>query len=145
MTETLVKWFAFRVALGFLPIGMNILRISTESGPSSLTLDALFARGELLLIACAVAGGAIGELTAAPKRFPVFRLWSMWGSAVTITSSAYWYAYVRGLVETNTTYDAHFVTIYSVLLYAFVLFAALGCVVISELSKSVLPQGTSTP
>lgn len=136
MTETLVKWLTFRVLLGFLPVAMNALRVSTDQGLSSLSFAALFSRGELLLIACAVTGGAIGELTTAPKRFPSFRLWCMWGCTITLASCAYWYAHVAGLITSGRTYDTEFVAAYSVMLYILGLSASLGCVVISELSKT---------
>lgn len=58
----LARWAIFTVALALVPLLIALLALLTYSRPLSLT--AITEHGELLLIAVAIGGSAIGELIA---------------------------------------------------------------------------------
>lgn len=136
MFETFLKWVIFRAVLGLLPLAFSAFRMWAEH--RSVTLEALFSRGELLLVACALSAGGIGELMASSAKQPILRLLLGGGSVVCLMFGALTYSHVSAQFSSSVPYDQSFVAVVSCFVYAFSLAFAAGCVILAEIGKKKL-------
>jgi hypothetical protein len=135
MSETIVKWLTFRVALGIVPLvlGLGILLVVAPAG------EAVFVRllsgGQLLLVGGALCGGSIGELLSTPLRHPVARLFCGGVSLLVFVCSAGLYTAVATASQFKYPVDDCFIAWGSVGFYALAIVSALTCVIIAENAK----------
>jgi hypothetical protein len=96
---SLTRWFFFGIVPGCVALGVSAIHVGTRRN-GDLTLDGLVGRGELLLISCAVLGGALTEMASQPTpRFPKMRLRAGLFAALVICAAIAAFVDVSGDVQ----------------------------------------------
>jgi len=124
MVIRLTKWFIFSVVIGILPIIWTGLRLLTQG--SALSLESLFGRGDLLLVASALSAAAIGELFLSTSDRSVFKLFSGGGCLIVIMVSCLWYSDIVGYLLSGASYDKVIVSKLSIGLFVLSFLASAG-------------------
>jgi hypothetical protein len=127
----LSRWLIFTVCLALLPVLSAAVRMRTFSKPVSLAI--LTAHGELLLVATAVGGSAIGELISSRTRKKSSLKVICGGMCLlAIIMSSGWFADIASTQEASGLMDPSFIAYGSLTMMILALLAGGSCVVISE-------------
>lgn len=70
--EKITYWFIFNVVIALLPLVFNVLLIFSRDIP--FNAEALFFRGELLIVSAAIAADAVGGLIGGGQKNRISRL-----------------------------------------------------------------------
>jgi hypothetical protein len=100
MSEKLLRWFIFSVVISLLPLAFYYVRAMTDG--KAVSLPELLARGELLLIAVALAADAIGDLLAS-KSAGMLKTIAGGGCVITVGFSSFYFADVSTKTAANVT------------------------------------------
>jgi hypothetical protein len=127
----LARWLVFTVFLALVPVLSAALRMRTFSKPVSLAI--LTAHGELLLVATAVAGSAIGELiTSRTGKKRSLKVICSGMCLLAIIMSSGWFADIASAHEASGLIDPSFIAYGSLTMMILALLAGGSCVVVSE-------------
>ena len=87
---SLARWLVFTVLLSLVPIGFSALQLLSRGIDLSLreSLHEVLGRGDLLLIAAILCGGATGELFASGTSYRMLRIIAAGGAILILTFSA---------------------------------------------------------
>ncbi|NHC33526.1 hypothetical protein [Scytonema millei] len=72
MTDQLLLWFLFNVTIALLPFGFSVFRIKMEGREP--TLEELFSKGELLIVAVAIDADALGSIISNGQEFLTWKI-----------------------------------------------------------------------
>lgn len=126
MKVKLARWVIFSVMIALLPLLFTYIYFLTIN--KLITLEALLARGELLLISVALAADAMGGLIASGKERPILKIMSGGGCLV----SAFFASLYFAAVSSNTGVNASWVFWTSVIIFVLVLIAGASCKLLAE-------------
>lgn len=138
IVEKLIRWIIFSVVIALLPILVNWVFLWLRR--KATTFENLTGRGELLLIAAAMAASAIGEVIPIGQtaivptgHFIAIAKFIAVGLCVAIVLiSSVCFGDISSALISNQYRDPHRVSILSVCLYCSALISSAACIVFSE-------------
>ena len=130
ISEKLVRWLVFSVAISLLPLVFNFLRAYGRGATPSL-ID-LNAHGELLLISAAIAAAAIGELVASGGRYQIAKIIAGGGCVLVLAVASLWFADISAPTSSGALVDYVRVSNASTVVFMFTVISSASCVVLSE-------------
>ena len=101
-------------------------------GRPTLSLEATLARGELLLVSVAIAGGALGELVASGRYQTVPKLVASGGSVIVLCCASFWFADVSAVVASSSELNASSVVRGSMVMFGLAVATGASCIALSE-------------
>jgi hypothetical protein len=131
--EKLVRWIFFGVFMALLPIAFKIIAIYLKTG--IYNVSETLAQGELLIVASALCGAAVGELFGAPVGLKLAKI-IVGGSAVIIliiTSLCFAILPSSSAASNGLSFNSHAIEMWSKLMFAFSFIISSLCIVLSEL------------
>jgi hypothetical protein len=127
----LARWLIFTVMVALVPVLYTVLNRLTFS--KRVSLATVTAHGELLLIATAIGGSAIGELIGSgTRKRRVHKITCAGVCLVAIMMSTSWFADIASAQEANVLMNPTLVGYGSLTMIILMLLAGVGCVVLSE-------------
>ncbi len=129
MSEKLIRWCVFGVAIALIPVAFCWASLLTAG--KSATLDRVLENGALLLITAAISGAAIGELVGSGKARIKLKLWAGGGCVVVLMACSLWYAQV----SSTTVARPQVVMWGSIGMFLFGMVSSCSCVVLSEVER----------
>ena len=103
MTEKLVRWLVFSVAIALLPLAFNGLKVLGRG--ETLTFVSLCSRGELLLISAAISAAAIGELVGRGGGKAIPKLLAVGSCVIILALASWWFADVSFAINYGEAFD----------------------------------------
>lgn len=126
MSEKLIRWCVFGVAIALLPVAFAWVSLLTTG--QSATLNEVLENGALLLITAAISGAAIGELVGSGRARIKLKLCAGGGCVVVLMACSLWYAQV----SSTTVIRPEVVMWGSIVMFLFGMVSSYSCVVLSE-------------
>ena len=136
IVASLGRWGFFAVVLSLIPILLNAADALTRDD-KHFHFEALFQRGELLLVSSAILGAALAELFVreVKPRFRNLRLFAgCWGALVLLAVSA-WFADIAAGYRDGAHLDHHRIALGSLALFGLSLVAGVSCLVLAQLEE----------
>ena len=130
MSKQLIKWITFSVLLTILPLVANYLFHLITQNP--ITFQKLISHGELLLLAVASVGNALGEVMAGAKRQGAWMLCGKSGCILIIVMASMLFAYVSGATLAKGSVDISVVRTVSVVVYLCAFLTGGFCIMCNE-------------
>jgi hypothetical protein len=130
----------FGVVLALTPILFNWLDAFTSDDPN-FHFEALFQRGELLLVVAATLGAALSEMAAQGTPSKYRKLWGAVAvtGALMLLASAVWFAQIQATITENgartprqVAVSHHHIAIGSLILFGIAVVVGAGCVLLSR-------------
>ncbi|MCI0524016.1 MAG: hypothetical protein L0Y75_02035 [Acidobacteria bacterium] len=128
--EKLTLWVVFNVLIALLPFLFRFIGSKFAGRP--MDWKTILSDGELLLVASAVAAGAIGELVAKGKNIVILRVLVGGGCVICLTLSSLLYAFIKAQPVTSVPPDTSAIFSYSIGLFIRTFLAGTGCIILSE-------------
>lgn len=137
MALRLGRWGFFSVLLALLPVALGGLSAITRAR-DRFSFEALFERGELLLVTAAVLGAALAEMFGEhDERFRTIRFFAGCSAGVVLLASSMWFADVAGAVTDAVPTDHHAIAVGSLWLFAAGVVSGAACLVVAQVSEDV--------
>lgn len=128
----LLLWMIFGVFFALMPVAFNAVSILTHGG--KISYDRLAGRGELLLIAAAIAAMAAGELIISPyTRMKSVKLVLVGLNMLTVCMASLWFGDVSAAIQNNTAIDQAVVSGGSTLVLVFALLSSGSSIIVAGL------------
>ena len=115
MLKRVIKWVIFSVLLAMLPLFTNWLFHFITDNP--ITFKKLISHGELLLIAAALVGTALGEVISSDDRREILLLCGGGGCVLIVIMASMLFAYVSGAILSNGTVNISVIKTISITMY----------------------------
>ncbi len=129
MGKAFWKWLVFGVVLGLLPIGFNLMYVLTIP-KIELSWAVLFGRGELLLLAVGLCGGALGDLVLMKPGWGTFKLVATGFCVIDVAAASAYFMIVSGRYALEAQPDSAATVIISMVLYAVAVVSSGLCVLV---------------
>lgn len=132
----LTRWGFFGVILALIPIIASAIDAFTRDDPH-FHFEALFERGELLLVAAAVLGASLAELFAHSGRVSLRNARTFAGlfSGLVLITAAIWFADIQAGIRDKASLDHHRIAIGSMVVFMFALIAGASCVILAQFEE----------
>ena len=124
-----LKWFLFTLVVSLAPIIVSAVALKLVRETASL--ERLLGNGELLMISCALAATAIGELIASKARLPHGKLILVWLCGIAVFFSTMGYAILIVADAWKKAFDKSMIANFSIALFIGTGICAAICVVIA--------------
>ncbi len=132
-THRLTRWAIFSVAVALLPLVFHALQLATRGKPVSVA--AVTAHGELLLISVALAAAAIGDLLGSRNwTHSLSKLVSSGFCMLMLLLASFYYADICACRMGGQPIEDAVISKVSILSYLFTLICSASCVALSEVN-----------
>jgi hypothetical protein len=131
--EKLVRWIFFGVIMALLPIAFKIIAVYMKTGAYSVA--DILAQGELLLVASALCGAAIGELFVSPPSLKLAKIIVGGSTVIILIMASLCFAILpsSAFAVNEDSFNNHAVEALSKLMFLFSFIFSGLCVVLSEI------------
>ena len=128
--QKIIRWVIFSVIVALLPIIFNGLVLLTKG--NLFEIETLTGRGELLLIAAAMAASAIGELIASGKTMASIKLIAGGCCLIVLSMASLYFAHVSYALMAKEFVDYLIVSKISINLYVASIVSSSCCIILAD-------------
>ena len=133
----IIRWGIYTVLLALVPLTFSMFRLAIRGDDISLkeSMFTVLSRGDLLLIAVILCGGAMGELSYAGRSYRVLKMVSAGGATIILLFSAFLFADVSfaQLTGDGMSMDHSLVRETSIKVFCAAVVCSGSCVALSDL------------
>jgi hypothetical protein len=130
IVQKLMLWALFNVLVALSPFVFRALGVRFMG--KSVVWEEVLSDGELLLVAAAVASGAIGELMISEKKYITPKLIVSGLCMFCLIIASLCYAFIRAMDKSSVTLETSAIFSWSVWIFMGAFVAGSGCVILSE-------------
>ena len=108
----------------------DLLKLVDQKGPS---LHGILGNGQLLLVSCAIAAGALGELVLIemPSKLRLAKLLAIGGCVISVIVSSMWFGDISAAIQEGRPPPPASIGNGSIVVFAFTLVSAGSCIVLA--------------
>ncbi len=130
---TILHWLFFGVVMTLAPF--LVVLIDDIDRNITPNIEALFGRGELLIVAAIIAAGGIGQLfgTDVPSKHKASKLIVVALCIVTVFATCFWFGDVSSLVISKHPPNPHTIAWGSVIIFVSTVIAGVSALALSEI------------
>lgn len=135
MGVRLGSWGFFAVLLGLLPVMLGGFSAITRAR-ETFEFEALFERGELLLVTAAVLGAALAELFSEHDiDLRATRFFAGCSASAVLLAASVWFADIAGALRDSVNTDPHAIASGSLVIFGLALVSGIACLVVAQRSE----------
>jgi hypothetical protein len=130
--DRFAHWLVFSVFIALLPIFFNFIRFKINA--ESVTLNTLFGRGEILLIAVAISGRGLGELVPTGTSWLTAKRLVIGINLIIIATASFGFAHISfaHVSSSKVPINLAFASWFSIITFFFAVFGSGFCILLKE-------------
>jgi len=126
----LLRWFIFTVLVALAPL--LVYGASTLIEGNQVTDELLFGKGELLLICCALAAAAIGDIITSGRELETYKLICGGSCVIVVFFTSALYDNIAQHIQLKTHYEPGVVANLSIISFTVTIISAAACLALSR-------------